>query len=190
MLYQKGMRLLAAVFAVMTFFAFASCDSNGAGGGAGGGTGTGSLTVGGQTYSLSKMYTIDYGLVSAGVYNIDIALVSDGLTLNRDTGFGSGIGEIVYLELFFPTPSISAGTFIFSDVSDPPANSFSDWSDIEVRWQPALDISDGWWELAGGVVTISISGSTYSINGNVDLDDESTATFNYSGPITGAFDER
>lgn len=183
MLYQKGMRLLAAVFAVMTFVAFASCDSNGAGGGAGGGTGTGSLTVGGQTYSLSKMYTDDYGLFSPGVYNIDIYLLSDGLTFGVD----SGIGEVVYLELFFPTSSISAGTFNFSDALDPPANTFSDFSDIEVRWQPGPDISEGYWELAGGVVTISIAGSTYTINGNVDLDGGGTATFSYSGPITGAF---
>lgn len=183
MRFGRSVRVLVVVLAVMVIGVFSACDSNGAGGGSGG-TGTGSLTVGGQTYSLSKMYTADFGetFLGSGVYNIDIYLISEGLTL---TGLPSGIGEVVYLEMFFSTPTISAGTFNFSEDFDPPANTFSDYSDIEVRWQPGPDISEDWWELSGGVVTISISGSTYTINGTVDLDGGGTATFSYSGRVTG-----
>lgn len=145
--------------------------------GAGGGTGAGELTYGGDTTTLDQLYFLDYGDSGNGVYNIDVYLMPS--TLNWSDG--SGTGRYVYLEMFFSSPQVAAGTYTFSDELDPPAGTFSDYSDVST----VTDTGDDWEDFTSGEVTISISGSTYTIRGSGSTD-LGSLSFEYSGPLTGS----
>lgn len=177
---SMALRALGVLLVGLMIGLFLACDSNGGGDSISKGTGEGELTVGGQTYSLTKLYFLDWGQ-SEGVYNIDVYIMSEGLDVLPDRG----TGEIVYLEMFFNTAAVTAGTYSFATTEA--AGTFSDASDILIGYRPATDTEDAWYWMDGGTVTISISGSDYTINGNVDLDGGGNATFWFSGRLTGSF---
>ncbi len=180
---MKSKNTLPVLFFIAALAITFACDSSGAADP----VGSGELTVNGQAYRLARLYTDYRGRVSEGVYNFDLYLVSDELAPNRS----SGVGEIVHLEMYFPEPRITSGTYPLSTVFPIPAPSFSDFSSIEIRWRAATDESDHLWWLTGGVVTISIDGPTYTINGHVDIEDDygdsGSAAISFSGPIAQAF---
>ena len=171
-------KVLVGIVVIATIVGLTSCDLLGDddNGSSGGGRGTGELVYQGETTELTQLIFDDYGQHGSGVYNIDIYIVSDDLVF----GEASGTGRFVYLEMFFDGPSVSAGDYIFS--GSEAAGTFSDFSDITTVVDGAFTEH----ELTGGDVTISISGSTYTISGNVTTA-EGAATFTYEGPLTDSF---
>ena len=123
-----------------------------------------SVTVGGQTYALSELYFEEFPGFSTGTgYNIDLSI--------------NGQSAEVDLEMFFSGSSVSAGMYSFSDNHN--SNTFSSSSYVATV--------NNIYSISGGDVEISISGSTYTINGRVTVSGGSQATFNYSGPVTGHY---
>lgn len=173
-------RVLVVVLLVL-FVGLTSCDtsdngSSGSGGGTGG-TGTGQLVYQGETTPLHQLWFVYYGEESPGVYNIDLFLLPNSVDFINE----SGTGRFVYLEMFFGSNSVSAGTYNWTESFPEPAGTFSDFSDISLM----NDDDTVWHDLTDGTVTISISGSTYTVSGTVTTDEGGTASFSYEGPLTG-----
>ena len=122
------------------------------------------LTVDGQTYALSELYFIDYWDGGIG-YNINISITGPDL-------------ESVYLWTYFSGSSVSSGTYSYSNSTN--AGTFCGESNLGTA-------SDSYY-ITAGEVDISISGSTYTIDGDVTVSGGLRATFNYTGPLTGYYD--
>ena len=178
-------KVLLGIVAIALIGSLTSCDLLGDddNGSSRGGRGTGELEYQGETTELTQLFFDDWGEDTPGVYNIDIYILSDDLTLSGDIFLDtSGTGRYVYLEMFFDGPSVSAGDYTFA-VSEA-AGTFSDFSDITtvVDGNPTAQH-----DLTDGNVTISINGSTYTIIGSVTTEAGDSATFTYEGPLTGSF---
>lgn len=147
---------------------------------AGGGRGTGVLTYQGEDFAVTQLWFIDYGESDPGVYNVDLFIMTNNVGINFDGGVFTGSGKLVYLEMFFDTASVKAGTYNWS--TSEAAGTFSDGSDITTVVSGVDDYDD----LISGVVVIGISGGIYTISGEVATAN-GPATFTYEGPLTGSF---
>ncbi len=148
-------------------------------------TGEGWLEIGADEYVLSKLY-----FEHVENRQIDMHLVCDGLTMT-ESGH-TGTGTMLWFELVFPEDSVTAGDFTYESDPDPDddPNTFSDDSFIALDYEFIPEDWDKHAYLVGGELTISISGTTYTVSGEVELDhphgdfDHRWATFYYQGPVT------
>ena len=150
-------------------------------------TTAGSMTVGGQTHELSRLYLEDYG-EWYGVYNIDVNLLGGTLDFDEETGSG----DFLYLEMFFDANAPSmAGSYVYSEYED--AGTFSDYSYIIIGLDWDTGNVDEVYLVTGGTVEINVTGSEYSISGSLNVygmvsETATTATFEYTGPVTEYYD--
>lgn len=138
--------------------------------------GTGLLMYQDTTDELTQLWFDNYGSTGSA-YNIDLLIATDNIDFQNETG----TGRFVYLEMFFPTNAVTAGTYAFATTEV--AGTFSDFSDIST----VVNGNVTWDDLTAGSVTIGVSGSTYTITGSVTTDTGDTATFSYEGPLTGSY---
>lgn len=149
-------------------------------------TGTGHVTVQGGTYTLTKLHFVDYGEWDTGVYNVNLYMMSEWL----DRGVYSGVGETVFLEMYFDTPSVFSGNYNRSTITNPGrTGTFLSTSRIRIRYWPHTNSSEGNYQMNGdGHVDISIDGPECTINGDVAVGFPSpyvNATFSFNGRLTG-----
>jgi len=172
MLYGK--RMLWAILAILVLVFMSACGGGGSGGGNAPSSnnddaGVGSLTFLGSTTPLVSLYFDHYG--SDGTrFNIDVWMGST----TAEPGGTPPDGRHLYLEMFFPTSSVSSGTYSWSNTES--TGTFSDWSEI-------ILISNGnesYYELTGGTVEIQVSGDKYTISGDI-ITDAGPASFYYDG---------
>lgn len=152
-------------------------------------TGEGWLEIGGDEYFLSKLYFLDRDWDD----QIDMRLVCNGLTMT-ESGH-TGTGTMLWFELVFPGDSVTEGTFNYKWDPDPENDpyTFSEDSFIALDYEFIFG-GEAWDEQAyldGGNFTISISGATYTVSGEVVLDPsgdfgDTTAEFYYQGPVTAS----
>ena len=137
------------------------------------GSDTGGLNYEGSSTSLSYLYFENFGSYN-NAYNFDLVIAPTSVDPEAD--FPSD-GRYVYLEMFFPTNSVSPGTYTWS--TSEAAGTFSDFSEITFIENPSTSFDP----ITGGTVTISQSGSNYIVSGNVTTT-RGAATFTYEGPLT------
>ena len=154
---------------------FSSCSNDGDGGG---GEGTGSFTYDGTTYTITNGYIDDWSIL--GEPDFDITLATAGL----DAWEWTGTGDYVYLDLVAPSSIGQAGTYDWA------ATGGFELFDcgIGLNWVASSDTGtwiNGDFGLASGAdyVTISKSGSTYTIDFSITLDDGKVVTGNYTGTL-------
>jgi hypothetical protein len=145
------------------------------------------MTVGGNSYDLSKLYFLNYGRNAVGAYNIDLEITSSGITFN--TSGVEGNGEVLDLELFFPGDAVSPGTYVFTDDSwdSTPALTFTGSSKFWVGYNAYTGDAAETYIITGGSVDISTSGVNYDIEGTFQVAGGGSGSVNFSGPLTGSF---
>ena len=153
---------------------FSSCSN----GGGGGGEGTGSFTYDGTSYTITNGYIDDWG--ASGYADFDIILATAGL----DSWEWTGTGDFIWFDLVAPSSVGEAGTYVWDLLATHVL-----WDcGIGLNWDAASDIGtwiNGDWSLASGAdyVTITKSGSTYTIEFSITLDGGEVVTGNYTGTL-------
>lgn len=121
------------------------------------------LKIGGTEYNLSSGLMENYGFSSEGVFNVDLTLVSDGITLPATSSSNaSGAGQVIYFEMFTTTNGdLDNGEYQYKNTSPYPAGSF-DYGDYSINLD--IDNETGLWiEITSGTVNVSKNGDVYEI---------------------------
>ena len=148
---------------------FTGCPSSSGGGG--GGQGSGSFTYDSTTYSLTNASIDDY---QDGYFELYIA--SSGI----DAYEWTGIGDIISFYLESPTGAIAAGTYAL-----PPTDGYVFWGcDMGINFDTATLTGTLVRYATSGSITLSISGSTYTVDFNLTMDDANTVTGSYTGTVS------
>lgn len=149
-----------------------------------GSTPTNYLKVDGEYYELSYGYQEDWG---TGDYyagnNVDVVLISDGITIDFDTYDVTGVGNVIYFEFFTAGDTgIGAGEYVYAD-SEPYATGTFDDGEYLVNFDVATEEAEDSGYFTGGTITVKRSGSVYEIA--IDAIDSSgkKITGYYKGPL-------
>lgn len=116
-------------------------------------------------YALSTGYQEDWGTGSYyDGYNIDLVLISDGISVDFDTYNATGKGHVLYFELFTAGENgIEAGEYVYADTEPYDTGTFDDGA-----YMINLDLSTEDAEKTGyfksGTITVTKSGSVYEIS--------------------------
>jgi hypothetical protein len=161
--------LSGLVIPIIVLALFTGCPSGG-GGDVSVGTGSGSFTYKGITYPLTNASIDDW---QDG--DFDLYIASAGI----DAYEWTGIGDIIYFELTSPTGAIAEGTYDWDDIF----GYWIFWTTLGVNFNTATLTGDIVDEAVAGSVTISISGSTYTIVFALTMGD-GTATGSYTGTVS------
>ncbi len=149
---------------------FTGCPSGG-GGDVSVGKGSGSFTYDGTTYPLTNASIDDW---QDGEFWLYIA--SAGI----DAYEWTGIGYIISFYLESPTGVIAAGTYAL-----PPTDGYVLWGcDMGIEFNTATDTGTTEHFATAGSISIAISGSTYTINFSITMDDGKTVTGSYTGTVS------
>lgn len=127
--------------------------------------GSGSFTYKDKKYTLSQGTIEAYGYWDAGVYNLDLYLYSSDFDLEDRTG----TGEYLYFNMFSnKNTDLTAGTYTYDYLSEVPFtfDYGKAYLDFNMNSYSGTVVS-----MYDGDVTISKSGSTYTIN--IDCEDAS-----------------
>ncbi len=117
-------------------------------------------------------------------YNLDLNLVSEGITFSEDAAGDleiSGTGHIIYFELFTSNSSfLDDGDYSYDETLPFSIGTF-DYGDYAVNWD---ETHDEWIEINAGKVTVSKEGNIYEIT--IDCTDENglDITGYYKGPLS------
>jgi hypothetical protein len=137
------------------------------------------FTIDGTEYSLSAGFTEEYGGDATTGYNFDLIVHSSGLTATADGVTGQG--EALYFELWSTSSTgLAAGTYTAA-ISEVP-NTFT-IGEAYINLNASTFSSDEYYEVTAGSVSISISGSTYTINFDLTLEGGKKLTGNYTGTL-------
>ncbi|WP_425391249.1 hypothetical protein [Ekhidna sp.] len=147
------------------------------------------LTFDGNAYTMVDGLVSDYGSgfpyssdQSTAHYNLDFTVFDGEITLFED-GFSSvGVTLEVYVELFAPGESFSAGTFQYVD--DDASASETENKHVFSAGEVIVvgSSSDNEYEVTGGSVVVSGSGNTnYTLTYNLQVEGGRTLTGTYAG---------
>jgi len=140
-----------------------------------GGGGSGSFTYDGNTYPLTGAGVDIYSA------SFEVSIVSSGINVPQWTG----TGHIIWFDLTSPSTQGAPGTY--------------DWAitggfelyDAGISFDYVADPESGTWLYAdwvkrdsGDYITISVSGSTYTFDFVLTMEDGKTVTGSYTGPVT------
>lgn len=141
------------------------------------------IILDGTEYSISQAVTLEYGGSVDEGYNFDLYIGSSGLDFSEIDNTGiSGKGNILYFELWSTsTTGLAAGTYTASSSFVP--NTYTS-SYIAINYDTATDeVDEEYDEVATGGITISVSGSTYTVTFDLTLPAGKKMTGNYTGAI-------
>lgn len=119
-------------------------------------------------------------------YNLDLILISDGLTISNSDGelSISGKGNAVYFELIVSAADqLVPGEYVFNDnYSDLPTGCF-DYSEYYLNVDSSDEGSENDTEITSGKIVVNKSGDIYTIT--IDCKDEkgNTVSGNYKGTL-------
>ena len=141
------------------------------------------FNVAGSSYSLSKMYVLNYGQYGTSNYYLDVWLTSDGIVIDS-TGQGSGEGEQIGFYLISAAPTLGEGTFTYSDNSDGPAGTMYGGVAF-VGGDFAAGTADAMYFHGGGVLTVKLTmvGDDYVLDFTGTTDQGVEISAHYRGPI-------
>jgi len=168
---------IAILIAVSATFTSCKKENNTNDGGAS--TGSGEIEYLGKKYAVNYGYYELYGQFE-GIYNYQLYLFSDGVDIEKESGFGNVIA--IYFSTYLPP--LSEGTIPYYSDNVDPCPTF----EAEVVLEYNLDTDSGirLSYFADGELTISKSSdnNTYTIQFNCVVDDEESLSGNYTGKIT------
>lgn len=142
------------------------------------GAGQNEFVLDGETFSLTRGFIEDYGSNGNGSFDFDVTFTSSGITTSN--GSLSGEGEIVYIDLNTSSEEgLVAGTYTFSGSRD--ALTFVDGT-IGKNFNVANQ-SGEIFNVTGGTVDISISGSETTIEFDLTIGNGSTVSGSYKGAL-------
>jgi len=175
---KKLWYLSVIIIPIVVLVLFTGCPSpTSSGGGGGGGVGSGSFTYDGTTYPLTGAGVDIYPAVPS----FEVSIVSSGINVPAWTG----TGHIVWFDLTSPSTQGEPGTYDWAVTGG-----FELW-EAAISFDYVADTDSGtWldadWALAnsGDYITISVSGSTYTFEFSLTMDDGKTVTGSYTGPVT------
>ena len=149
------------VLVVAVIFIFSSCDDNG---------GAESYFIyDGTTYPLATAVILE--IIPAGdLYNIHFWACSSDIDLEAMTG----IGEAIWIVLYSPNSTIAEGTYTFKSLNGAEA-----YTVVVLRIMIDFNIETDEGELYmtdSGIVTVTKSDGTYTIEFDVTLENGKTAT--------------
>ena len=138
--------------------------------------------VGDTTYEVTGGVMENYGTEDwYDGYNIDLTLITSGIDVD-EYGDWTGSGKAIYFEVFSTSSSyLPSGEYVFDDTSNPyPTFSF-DHADYCINW---TESTHTWIDITAGTLTITRSGSNYTIDLTGGIDESSNAvTAHYSGTL-------
>jgi hypothetical protein len=140
--------------------------------------------VGGTKYEVSfgtlENYGTDPGYYEG--YNLDLYLHSTGIDVDVN-GDRTGTGKSLYFEMYSTnSASLASGEYAYDLVSDIPPTFTFDISRYSTNW---TETNENWVYLLLGTVTVTKSGSNYTIDltGGIDYPGGNQVTAHFSGPL-------
>lgn len=146
----------------------------------GGASSSNSFTLNGNSFDLERGFLTDFGENIDGSFDFDVTLTSSDIDFDGSTGYLSGMGDVVYLDLNSSSADgLVAGTYAFAN--DREAFTFVDatvGTDVDVYTGSGTSFL-----VTGGTVDVAISGSTTSLDFTLTLSNNDTVTGNWSGVL-------
>jgi hypothetical protein len=139
--------------------------------------------VGGTKYEVSfgtlENYGTDPGYYEG--YNLDLYLITSGIDVDAN-GDWTGTGKALYFEMYSTNSAyLTSGEYTYDYISDVPPTFTFDESRYSTNW---TETNENWVYLLLGTVTVTRSGSTYTIDLTGGVDQNANAvTAHFSGPL-------
>jgi len=137
----------------------------------------------GKDYNISKSYIEDWGSYDDGVYEIDLSVLSSGITIHTSDGEVdslSGTGNALHIEFLSSTAGkIASGEYTFDDSGDDNPFTFY-YGVIAMNYNFQSDLFD-FVEFGGGKITVKNSGNEYEITLDLTSSDGKAIKGYYKG---------
>jgi hypothetical protein len=141
------------------------------------------LKVGGTEYDISKGLLINLG-GSKSVYNLELDLISSGITVHEHMGFPdsvSGVGHLIYFNMFSTSAdNLPIGEYVLNNTEQ--AGSFS-YADYITNWNTDLQNDPDFIALVSGTVNIIKYGTEYELSFSGIDSNSKTITGYYKGSL-------
>jgi hypothetical protein len=139
----------------------------------------------GKTYELTQAYIENYGEWEPGVYNLDLTMMSKGFTVNTSNGqiqSVTGTGNALYFEMYTSdSTKLDNRTYTYDEMST--ANGTFDFGVIGINFNIATQTGTQHMVMSG-TVTVSKSGSVYTITWDLTEENGKKVTGKYKKAIT------
>lgn len=148
------------------------------------------VNVDGTEYEISKGFITNYGLNNSA-YNLDLVLISSGLTIHEIMGMPdsvSGTGNVIYFEMYSSSSDkIALGDYNYNDSGN--AGSF-DYAEYMVNWNSALQPNSAGLEIKTGSVKVISNGNEYELSFSGTNASNTTITGYYKGSLNYYIDKK
>jgi hypothetical protein len=137
------------------------------------------ITYNGKAYDISKGYLENKGLWNTGLYEFDLTLASENITMTENSN-ASGVGNATSFQMLSSSATeLSAGSYTFSTAGTT-ANTFAGYVGLDFD---IANVSGTLLNLVGGTVTIKKDGDNYDITFNGVIATGKTITGAYKGTL-------
>jgi hypothetical protein len=143
------------------------------------------FTYNNTDFQLTGGYIENYGKFSGTDYNLDLTLISSGITTHTNNGNYislTGTGHAIHFEMYTSdSTKLSVRDYNFDDNATELAGTF-DYGAVVMNYN--FDTENGdFFVFTAGKVTIKNNGSEYEITYECTSEDGKTITGSYKGPI-------
>ncbi|HJX71136.1 MAG TPA: hypothetical protein VJ346_04270 [Bacteroidales bacterium] len=138
-----------------------------------------------------KMYPVDKGVLENfgdnddGVYNLDLSLISDGITLIESQGEltgATGTGNIIYFEMYTNSSTqLDNGNYEYNYLAEEPGTFDEGW--IGINYDFDDEEGDIELEIEDGTITVTKNGYVYEITISCTDDAAKSVTGYYKGTL-------
>jgi len=181
---MKSVKLVASAL-IMTGLVFTSCkkdDDKPAASTPVVTTGSGTMNYDGTSVKLSYGNVTNYGLWDsevAGVFNLDLDILSEGITIVNDTTI-VGSGYYIYFEILTSTDgAFTAGTYNLVTGPEEPSNAFEiSYADVTTDFNGP---NEDYVPFSSLQLTISGTAPNYTLSFNGTLENQKTVSGTFSG---------
>lgn len=142
--------------------------------------------INGKTYELKVGYLQNWGMDADYYdgYNVDLLLVSDGITFDAENEEFSGTGDGIYFEMYSSMSNqLPAGSYTYSS-TEPNSTSTFDYGEYYVDFNTSTYDYTSYGFFNSGTITVSKSGSTYEISFTCTSSEGQSCTGYFKGQLT------
>ncbi|MDX9695792.1 MAG: hypothetical protein RBT49_08380 [Bacteroidales bacterium] len=145
-----------------------------------------SFSYNGTTYKIAAGFLENYGAViekSVSSYNLDLTFATSGITYNTETGDISGIGSMLYFEMFTTSGTqLVPGTYSFDLYETTNAGTF-DYAELAINYNFATETGT-YVDFVAGTVVVKLTETTYEITINLTSTENKVLTGYFKGTLT------
>ena len=164
---------LIGIFLALISVALVSCDEEST-------EKENSFKYDGKTYKIANGYLENFGLIETS-YNLDLILMTSGITYNSASGEPSGEGSYLYFEMFSSSSTqLNPGTYNF-DYYTWNAGTF-DYAEIGVNVNFATEAGT-YLSIVAGTVKVKLTDTKYEITIDCTLENNKKVTGYYKGTL-------